>query len=234
MITLYDIMKDLTYGEFQHLNIGNLMPDTHQSEPDPRAYEQFVYQVNKALTAIHARFPLRWDEVELQLNEEVTDYFLREEYRQSDGTAPVLYIVDTVAEPFVNNVLKVEEVYDEDGDEIPLNDVDEDLSVFTPYADMVQVPWPNDYNTISVQYRADHPKIEWAYGIDPETVNLEIQPHFIEPVLFYVAARIMAPLPDGGTQFWQKYQNRINFINDQGLYPQAQISSAKFDNRGFC
>jgi hypothetical protein len=234
MITLYDALQALTYGEFQHLKVGNFFPDQHDSEPDPRAYAQLCSHVNMGLTAMFSRFPLRFEEIDVQLHEEITDYFLSTEYSSAVGTAPVKYIMDTVSEPFTGNVLKIEEVYEEDGDRVPMNDVDEDLSVFTPRGNLVQVPWPNDWITISVQYRANHPKINWQAGTDPSSIELEIEHQFFEPLLFYVASRMMSSnLTQEGATFWSKYQNRINFINDMGLYPQAELTDDRLQRRGF-
>ena len=64
MITLHDVLTDLSYGEFQHLKVGNFYPEQHDSEPDPRSYAQFTSHVNKGLTAIFSRFPLRFEEID--------------------------------------------------------------------------------------------------------------------------------------------------------------------------
>ena len=234
MITLNDVLTDLTYGEFQHLKVGNFHPQQHDSEPDPRAYAQLTRHVNKALTAIFTRFPLRWQEVDIQLSEEITDYLLHPDYTTSTGTAPVLYIMDTVMEPFQDNVAKIEEVYDEEGNLLHMNDIDEPLSVFTPRNNLIQVPWPNDFNMISVMYRALHPKIEYAYGMDPTTIELELPEQFMEPLLFYVAARYMATLPgQEGPSFYSKYNAQMEYLNAMGLYPQSEQSNSRFTRRGF-
>lgn len=234
MITLYDILTDLTYGEFQHLKIGNLLTTEHESEPDTRAYAQFTSNLNKALTAIHTAFPLRFQEVDVQLNEEITDYYLTYAYASSntESTKPVRYIMDTEMEPFEDNVLKIEEVYTEIGELCYLNDVEQELSVFSPQGNKIQVPWPNDWNIISVQYRAGHPKIVYEYGMDPREIELEINEQFIEPLLFYVASRMQTGLPDG-VSFWSKYQNRVKTLKDEGVYPQAEQSNKRFENKGF-
>jgi len=235
MITLLDFLQDMSYGEFQHLSIGQFDPTSHDSEPDARSYAQFLSHLNKGLSALHGRFPLRFEEVDIQLHEEITDYFLDYEYASSNLTSskPVLYIMDTVSEPFADNVLKIEEVFDEEGDLLHMNDVDEDLSVFTPRNNLVQVPWPNDWNMISVQYRADHPKLVYSAGLDPSAVELQIPRHMTEALQFYVAARMTNSLPQEGATFWSKYRAAVEMLNMDGTYPQAEVGNSKLDDRGF-
>lgn len=240
MTTLHKILTDLTYGEFAQLKLGNFLPTEHESEPDPRAYAQLSSHINLALSAIYTRFPLAVDEVYVQLHEAIALYKLTYQYAESNtaSTEPVKYIMDTPENPFPDNILHIEEVYNEVGDQLTLNDPEDELSVFTPKYNTVQVPWPNDFNTIAVQYRAAHPEIIYAPGMDPKEIEVEIPEALHEALLFYVASRVLVGVTnnDGGNagnSYYQKYMNRINFVNDMGMYIQTEQTNQKFERRGF-
>ena len=160
---LLDLFKDLTYGELAQLKIGNLVPGEHESELDPTRYEQVLTWVNLGLKELYKRFFLSSKEIYIQQHVEISVYVLDSKYAQTNTDSPIpiedRYIMDTVDAPFQDDILKIEEVYDEDGNRLPLNDITEPTSVFTPSYRSIQIPEPNDENSLSVQYRASHPRV---------------------------------------------------------------------------
>lgn len=240
MITLHDVLTDLTYGEFAQLKLANFLSTEHESEPDPKSYAQLCSHINIALKAIYTRFPLAVDEVYIQLSEEIALYHLSYEYAESNiaGLQPTKYIMDTIANPFPDNVLHIEEVYNEVGELLPLNNPEEDLSVFTPTYRTIQVPWPNNFNTIAVQYQAGHPKIVYAKGMDATQIEVLIPHALHEALLFYIASRVLTGVTnnDGsnaGNSYYAKYKSRVDFVVDMGMYIQSEQTNTKFENRGF-
>ena len=239
MITLQDIFIDLSTGEFQNLELGDFTMKDPDSEPDPRSYLQLIRHINLALTALHSEFLLRSEECYIQLYEEIALYTLDYRWAVSNvtGSEPTKYIVDTVADPFPDNLLKIEEIYDEEGNLLRLNDPDDDLSIYTPRFNTIQVPWPNDFNTLAVQYRADHPTINYTYGMDPSTVYLELPRQLREALLFYVAARVYAGIttekPEAN-DYYRKYIAKLEEVNRQGLYITTDQDNARFTEGGWC
>ncbi|RLC68216.1 MAG: hypothetical protein DRH97_03830, partial [Chloroflexi bacterium] len=167
--TLHTLFTNLTYGEFAQLEIGNFLPEENESEPDPKAYAQLSSHVNLGLAALYSEFFLASDEIYVTLHEEITIYTLSSNFAASNDASAEdpKYIADTAENPFTDNILKIEEIYDEVGNRIPLNDPTEDLSVFTTDFRSIQVPWPNDYNTVAVMYRASHDAIVYTADMDP-------------------------------------------------------------------
>jgi hypothetical protein len=238
MITLQDIFYDLSSGEFSNLKLGDHKLGDPDSEPDPRTHRQLISAVNFGLTDLHTRFLLRAEEVYIQLHEEIATYDL--DYRRAvSNTASLLtpkYITDTVAIPWNDNLLKIEQVYDEEGNLLFLNDPEEDDSLYTPRFDQVQVPWPNDYNTIAVQYRADHPTIVWVDGLDPSTTYLTLPRGLREALCFFVAARVYAALSGDrpeATAYWQKYLERVGVNKEEGLEVTPDLENNRFTDNGW-
>lgn len=246
MITLDDVLRDLTYGEFSQLNLGNFLPEEHENEPDPKAYAQLCSWINLGLKAIYSEFWLASEEIEIQLYDSIGTYILSDDYAVTNtaSTQPTKYIVDSISSPFTDNILKIENVYDEEGNELPLNDpnfVDEagnPFSLYTPTYRELQVPWPNSYNTLAVQYRATHPKIKYTYGMDPTAIEVKIPHALHEALLWYVASRGFGALGGDqgaeGNDYYQKFQNRVTEVKNQGLYIQTEPSNDRFADNGWC
>lgn len=239
MITLDDLLRDLTYGELSQLSMGNFLPDEHESEPDPKSYAQLSSWLNLGLKAIYAEFWLASAEIYIQQYEQIETYIISSEYAVSNVTSlqPIKYIIDTAENPFKDNLLKIESVFDEEGVELPINDITEDLSVHTPTYRSVQVPYPNNDNMFAVQYRATHEKITYAPGMDPTAIEIAIPHPLHEALLWYVASRAFGSLGGDqgveGNDYYQKYSNRIAQVRQQGLYIQTETTNWRFDQNGW-
>jgi len=236
---LLDFLKDLTYGEFAQLKIGELIAGEFESQPDPSKYEQLMSHVNLGLTEIYKRFFLSSKEIYIELHEEISEYVIAYKYAQTSGSAEdPQYIMDTAANPFRDDLLKIEEVYDEIGVKLPMNDTSEDLSIFTPTYRSIQVPYPNDGITYAVQYRADHPRLVWSIAIDPSTVEIEVPHSLHEALLNYVASRGFTSLggeagTTEGLSYYSKFENSCQKVHDLGLEVQAEPGTWRFDDNGW-
>lgn len=237
-MTLLEILKDLTYGELAGLSIGNLIHDEAENEPDPHQYERIVSYINLGLKEIYKRFFLRSKEIDIQLHEEITTYKLHSEYAQTNTASAIpiseRYILDTVDEPFVDDVLRIEEVYDEEGTLLPLNDIHEEDSLYTPAYNMIQHPEPSDTASISVQYRACHPKISTSLTTDPDTVEVELPNSLHVALLQYVGYRAyLKTNPEKAADYWQQFEKSCLHVDRLGLEVQGEPGDWRFDDRGW-
>lgn len=237
---LRDLLRDLTYGELSNLKLGNFEPGEPQSQPDPTRYAQLISHINLGLNQLYKEFFLRSEEHYVQLYEQLSAYKMHSDFAQTNTASaePIKYIMDTVDNPFVDNILKIEEVYDEEGNKIPLNDITEDLSVFTPTFRTIQYPYPEDGITISVQFRATHPRIIYTgSAFDPDAVELELPNSLHEALLFYVAAKQFYALGGDrvvqGDNYFQRYKDSINIVKQEGLEIQGEPGDWRFDQHGW-
>ena len=239
-MTLKDIFKDLSYGELQGLAIGNLIPDDNESEPDPKSYKQIMSHINRALTKIYSRFLLSSKEIYVQQIEDVEEYFLDSRYAVSNTASDILladrYIIDSTARPFKDDLLKIEQCYDEEGNLLFLNDPTEELSIYTPSFKSIQTAYPNEWNIIAVQYRAAHPRLSYTPDQDAEGILVEVPESLYEALLYYVAYRA-SPQPiggvDGAQTFLQLYEQACQAVEKQGLHIQPEVANWRFDYRGW-
>lgn len=241
---LIDLFTDLTYGDLWNLWLGGFNPTHPESEPDPVKYAQLVAAVNAGLNQLYIEFFLRSEEHYVALNQAQTTYKLHSDYAQTNTASAIpiedRYIMDTAEFPFVDNVLKIEEVYDEDGVKLPLNDTTEDLSVYTPAYNTIQVPYPEDGMTISVQFRATHPRIVYTdiTTFDPDTIEIELPNSLKDALVYYVASRLLRPMGGERTveadNYFNLYKDAINITKTEGLETQGETLGSKFEDRGWC
>jgi hypothetical protein len=239
-MTLKDIFKDLSYGELQGLAIGNLIPDDNESEPDPKSYKQIMSHINRGLTKIYSRFLLSSKETYIQQTEAVEEYFLDSRYAQSNTDSSIdiadRYIADSVTYPFEDDVLKIEECYDEEGTILYMNDPSEVYSLYTPSYRSLQIPYPNEFNVVAVQYRASHPKLSYTPDENAEDILVAVPESLYEALLYYVAYRA-SPQPiggvDGAQTFLQLYEQTCQAVEKQGLYVQPKPMNWRFDEKGW-
>lgn len=240
---LSDFFSDSVYGDLWNLYLGGFDPESPESSPDPVKYAQLVAAVNSGLNQLYIEFFLRSEEHYIELNQAQTTYKLHSDYAQSNLASPYpigeRYIADTADNPFQDNILKIEEVYDEDGLKLPLNDTTEDLSCYTPAYNVLQVPYPEDGMTLSVQFRASHPRIVYT-GVttfDPSAVEIELPNSLKDSLGYYVASKLLRPM--GGERvveadnYFQLFKDSIRVIKEEGLEVQGETLGSKFEDRGW-
>lgn len=235
MLKLADIFNELSYGELAHHFIGGKPTDGIAAENWP----EIISHVNHGLTALHSRFPLKYCEVIIQQYENIQTYYLRSKYAVSNthSTSPIRYIMDSEFEPFTDNVIQIDSVYSEYGEKRSLNDDSDIYTVYTPQYDAIVKPYNCKDNAMSVIYRANHDRIIFD-GVTPaEDIEVDIPIILLEPLLFYVCARILNGMGGANTQeanlFINKYEMACLQITNLGLINKESLSNHKLENNGW-
>jgi hypothetical protein len=216
-----EVFDQLTHGELSQLGIGGAANGGIATEN----YSKVISHINLGLTALYKRFPLKEGRVEIELQAGRTTYPVTADYAANNRRSrqPVKYIKDSLAEPFINDILKIERVYTSVGHEMGLNDESDVYSVFTPSATVLRVPavvvagsvdLPDELKTetLEVVYRANHPVIVFdPDGFEPEEVEIELPYSHLEPLLLFVASRVHTPTgmtneANLGNTYFAKYE----------------------------
>ena len=159
--------------------------------------------------------------------------------------------MDSAYAPFQDDVLRIEKIIDEDGQELYLNQEDDEwesnalrpnaettFSVYTPEFDAVQIPYPDADNQFIVHYRADHPKIAATVDIDPTAIEVIVPPALLEGLLLYVGGRVNLnrgtelSLAEGQT-FMTKFEHSIKTVENLNLRPTVDTTNRKLDRNGW-
>jgi hypothetical protein len=226
---LKEIFDQLTYGELSQISIGGGVAGQIRVED----YPKMVAHVNLGLMALYKRFNLKQKQFTIDLQQGLTTYQLYSQYCQSNvrSRAPLKYINDT-ANPFKDDLLKVEHVFAESGFEFSVNNPVDIYSMNTPTQRTLEVPADivakKDYlldelktSTLDVVFRAGHPKLSME-DVEPEEIEIELPETHVEALLLYVAARVHTPAGIGesestGNNYYQKYEIACQQLEDQNL-----------------
>jgi hypothetical protein len=224
-----ELFSRLSYGELSNLSMSNEGAGTIVDAKQPKV----IGYLNEALLRLHGRFMLKMNDVLITPLADETFYKL-------DSTFSVLgaeefpYIVDTLVKPFTNDVIRVLEVYDVNGVRIPLNDVENLYSVFTPQPTVLQIPYPIEDAPISVLYQAWHP----AVTNSPTTV-IDIPLTLEKALTAYIAHLVFSHM--NGQENAMKAKEHLNTYESVCVEVEAKdlvstsssSTNTKFDQRGF-
>lgn len=218
---------------FEQLGFGELSQHKVSSSGIiiPSEYPAVISHINRALTALHSRFPLSHKELNLIQFEGITDYHFDTKYSVSaeDPSVTDKYIYDTVERPFLDDLIRIESAYDSLGYNIPLNDEAKTASWFTPTNDMVQIPCPSEGAIATIMYRANHAKLE-SNPVDPSIINIDI-PACLEGALgAHIASRAFVSLGNQTSAqlssfYAQLYKSEIQQVERLNLLQSSTDSS---------
>jgi hypothetical protein len=152
------LFTQLSYGELSNLSMAMNGAGTIQEQDQPK----IITYANEGLIRLYSRFNLREKDVLIEMIEHITNYHLISRFAETKydpDVEPFPYIKDLPNEPFCDDVIKVLSVYDTLGRELPLNDAEHCESLFTPQANVLQVPKPIEGVALGVHYQAKHPPL---------------------------------------------------------------------------
>lgn len=231
---LSTIFDQLTYGELSSLALGGI----GNSGILEKHYPKVIANINLGLTELHKRFILKTSEVMVQQADHIQNYELHSRFAETNELSlePVKYIMDSVYKPFQDDVLKIEQIYTEIGQEVCLNNLKEPCSYFTPSYNVVQVPAPDVANAMLVIYRADHVRIELR-DQDPSMIEVDLPSTHLEALLFYVASRIHSGLSGEGIQegnnYLAKFEASCRKIEELSIMNKDNTTNTKLEDSGW-
>lgn len=235
---LSEILDQLAQGELSTLSGEH--DDHEDGAMDYGSYDTIIPHINLGLTALHARFPLQTGQVTIQQFQDVSKYYIDPAYTAAKNSGNVTinyYIVDSEADPYPNNIIKIERVVDELGEEFPLNKAGDPESLWMPQFDCLTVPFPANNIAMVVHYRANHVKIS-NEDLDPATTQVTLPQAYLRCLLLYVAARVHASVPslegtNNGAMYEAKYERACLDLENQGIMHKEEAPETKFQARGF-
>lgn len=251
---LQSIFDQLTSGEFSQLNIGG----AGQGVIDDTNMGKVVDHLNLGLTDLFTRFELKIGTAVLQLQPDQTTYPMTSKravskYRATIPPAlpaPVPYIIDSVADPFKDDILLMTRIYTDGDYELPLNRLDVPYSLLTSKMDRLEVPLsivnkaqtlPEVLltNNLRVVYRCNHPILNMNVGaFDPDRLEIELPYSHLTALLYFVASRASNPVGLGqefnaGNTYAAKYAAECQRLKLDGMEIQQRGDDSKFQERGF-
>ena len=250
---LQDVFNQLIYGELSQLYLGQ--DDEANVDPfgNPQMSEKdrlrITAIVQMGLTALHKRFRLKERRFKLHITPQQVSYVLKSDFAQSNDSdnGKVRYILDD-SDPFKDDLLKVERVYDHEGTELTLNKVGDEEAVRTVSHNILVLPdhlVDPDYlavdgrDEVTVVYRADHPRLDTINAqYAPFDTEVDLPVTHLEPLLYYVASRIMNPIGatgefHEGNNYYQKFEMACQQLEKQNYQMDPEGVSTRFETNGW-
>lgn len=233
-MTLQECLDRLARGKLSNLAIcekGNVKP-----QEIPRVIDA----INEALERLHTQLPIREKSIIVELYEGRTEYPLTSEHSVRNMKGDIhdeydYYIMDTEANPFLDDILVIQEVWDDLDRERPLNDPVHPLSVFTPEHNFISVNFSPDVRVLNVIYRAKHISLT----ADNLTDKVDIPSNLYGALLSYVAYLIHSNMNtelavQNSQKYLAEYQNIIQEVIQNGtIAPDKLANGIKFFKRGW-
>lgn len=235
---LQDVYDQLINGELSQIFMGEDLDDLGCFSPE--TLSKLWGSTYLGLTELHKRFPLREMTQTLAILPDKKSYLVDIAFAVSNtaSTEPDKYILDS-ASPFEDDLLKIERVYDAEGNELTLNKHDNIDSVRTPTYNSVLIPDSLEGATFDVVYRATHPQVNVSMAkSSPEMVVIHLPVTHLEPLLFYIAARIMTPSGmnetfHDGNNYVAKFEASCQKLIDLNLQVDSSGENTRFAASGF-
>jgi hypothetical protein len=185
-LLLSDIFSNIVTLDSFSLNLGDATGTLNVIH-----YPKVLNAVNLGLIEMYKEFPIKERSLTIQQYAHITEYTLSSEYAQTNTSSlqPYKYIADTPYNPFQDDVLKVEKIFNEIGEEHYINDEKEPTSLYTPSYNTIQHPYPNSNNAMFVHYRAAPVKI--LSTVIPATYEVDLPIQLLDIFLVWVAYRLL-------------------------------------------
>lgn len=195
-----------------------------------------LFYINNSLSYFYNRFNLLYKQCIIQYDESILEYVLESKYTLTSGSESILYIQDTVNNPFYPYILKIERVYAENGCLLALNDLHDCNSVFTIGYKGLQIPTGTDGQLFNVLYKANHVLITES---NFTTEELILSPILIEAFKCYMAYNLFSNILGSenineSSKFYAQYNSKIKeIIMSEGITITSQSTQQSFNNYGF-
>jgi hypothetical protein len=232
-----ELFKRLSYGPFSNLAIGNEGDGTILEARKP----QVISNANDAMVRLYSRFVLSEKEVVVEQRELNTLYTISSKNAVSTlDTNPApgnpAYIIDSEAEPFLDDIIKISSVYTDEGVQLPLNRDHDPKSVFTPQVNVLQVPVPIQGKPLYVIYQAK-PIPLTIPAVDAEV--LEVPTVLEGALLHYISYLTFSAM--NGQEHTAKAQEHLGIydavcrevIENDLVSSSLSLLNTKLEDRGF-
>ncbi len=234
MIKLTELYKSLALSVLNNTSV--ITDDKKDIEPDKKEY--ILEFINEGLTRLHSRFPLKTNNVFVEMREGRTEYPLLARYSFM-GFDPALaqypFIMDSVSNPFKEDVIKILMVYDSEGQRRGLNDNHNPHGLFTPRPDTLQCIRPRHCEVLTVTYQAKHPTVT----VDGENLEIDLPDTLLPALKYWVAYSYYTGLNTAestgkAAEYLQMYESICGEVKDYDLGSSSESSTnTLFERRGW-
>lgn len=207
--------------DFIHYLENGELATAYDKFSDPDDLDMLMSNIRIALTTLYTRFPLIEKQVTIQRFPHISNYVLDRRYAVSNRESTELYryILDTLEDPFTNDVISIRSGYTGDGREVMLNDYSRPTNTFFVSGNTIQIPDTLYCGELAIFiYQANHPVIT------DENSPLLVPEYLLEALLAYVSSRMFGTRSDEAAMkqaanYLGKYDAECEKVKEFNLIP---------------
>lgn len=154
---------ELLFQNLAHAELSNLaLVDEDTGNIKNNRKPSILVYADEGLLRLYSRFILKTNDLIVEPVEHITNYYLLPRFAENHEPKlePYTYIKDLPLEPFEGDVIKILDVFNIHGQKLPLNDSEQPRSLFTPQANVLQVPYKDVLTPLNVVYQARHKPLD--------------------------------------------------------------------------
>ncbi|UZV39865.1 head completion adaptor [Xanthomonas virus PB119] len=232
-MNIEELFEKLSYGPYAALFAGANGTGFIDEKDQP----QVLSHANDGLLRLYTKFDLMQKDVLVVMDEVTTNYHLSSRFSPHNTVSnePRRYILDLPEERFTDDVIRILQVYNSYGYQVPLNDDGNPFSVFTPQGGVLQIPRPLPGQILSVTYQAKHPKLT-IDSLDQEVMLPEV---LVEGLISYIAYKkytnMATPESTAKAQEHLAMFNNIceDAIQNDAVSTSSSTTNTRFEKGGF-
>lgn len=232
--TVEDIMTNLSLGELSQYAIGGYNSGGINTDDYPKV----MSAINRGVNQLQADLSLHEDSVNLILIQGVLTYHIHSAHSLLTGTADEKYIWDSANKPFEDNILRIQQVYDGTGREIPINVRNDVDTVYTPSHNVIQFPYVKGEENISVVYTSYTKPTEVDSMAAAARTYLPIPDYCLPALYAFVASQMTAGMTTNQeiseSQMWRNaYEQEVGKLVRTPSNAPNSYQETKLHDRGF-
>lgn len=233
-MTLQECLDRLARGKISNLSI------CEKGKIKEQALPRVIDALNEALLRLYTVLPLKQNSLIIKLYEGRTEYPLTSAHSitllEGNRYDPYkYYVMDTLENPFLDDIINIEEVFDDLNRHRPLNDPTCSLSVYTPQHNFISTPISPTGRLLNIIYRAKHTVITPMDLLCEIDIPDNLQGALLSYVAYMLHSTLNTELAVQNSQkYLAEYQSIVNEVIQNGtITPDKLVNGIKFFKRGF-
>ena len=229
-----DIFTNLSLGELSQYAIGGY----NSGGIDKNDYPKVMAAINRGVNQLQSDLSLHEDNVNLVLIQGVLTYHIHSDHSMLTGTADEKYVWDSANKPFEDNILRIQQVYDGYGKELPINVRNDVDTVYAPSHNVLQFPYVKGGENISVVYTSYTKPTVVTTITGAERTYLPIPDYCLPALYAFVAAQMTAGITTNQeiseSQMWRNaYEQEVGKLVRTPSNAPNSYQETKLYDRGF-
>ena len=171
--------------------------------------------IQAGINDLNKKFSVREKEILVRISDDINVYELIPANAVSSGN-PKGFILDSVQDPYLGDLMSIIKVSDDRGEELRLN-TDKNRGVYTPAYNTIKLDPKSIKGDMLIKYKARIKPMDLT--VSPENTYIDLPDHFLNALVLYVASRRYNPkgaetfgrgMFHEGNNYWSKYIEECN------------------------